>query len=141
MPGWMGGITLEWIIATLAGAAVIWGTVRKVGKPIKRTLDTLTGFMATWNGTPEVRDESGAFVKAAVPGIPAQLETIRAQVQNSHSTNLRDDLDRLHATVDELVAKVEEHITIAKESDGRQDETERIVNRYLPMLQTLVEES
>lgn len=141
MPDWMADLTLSEIVGTVVGATVVIGVIWKVRKPIKKVADALTAFMATWNGTPEVRDESGAFVKAAVPGIPAQLETIRSQVQNSHTTNLRDDMDKLHKTVEDLVEKVNEHITIAKESDERQDKTERIVDKYLPMLKTLVEDN
>lgn len=140
MPDWMADLTLAEIIGTIVGIAIVVGVYVKVSKPIKRVTGTVSAFMATWNGTPEVHDDSGAFVKAAVPGIPAQLETIRAQVQNSHQTNLRDDMDKLHAVVLDLAGKVEEHIAIAKESDDRQDETERIVTKYLPALRKLLED-
>lgn len=65
-----------------------------------------------------------------------KLEAVRAQVQNSHQTNLRDDVDVIRSRLDE-------HIAIAKESDRRQDKTAeevaimrrdigRIVAKYVP---------
>lgn len=140
MPDWMADLTLTEITGTIVGVLFVAGVFWKVRKPIKRVTDTWGAFMATWNGTPEIRDDSGAFVKAAVPGIPAQLETIRGQVQNSHKTNLRVDIDALAKSVTDLVAKVDQHIDLAKESDDRQNETERIVTKYLPALRKLLED-
>lgn len=140
MPEWMADLTLGQIVATIAGLSLVAGMYWKVRKPIKKFTNSIAAFMATWNGVPEVRDESGAFVKAAVPGIPAQLETIRAQVQNSHKTNLRDDFDELKTEMTNLSKLVTDHIVIAKESDSRQDETERIVTKYLPALRKLLED-
>lgn len=71
------------------------------------------------------------------------LESVRAQVQNSHDTNLRDDVDDLQTTVSLVHKKLDEHIAIAKESDRRQDKTAeevaimrrdigRIVAKYVP---------
>lgn len=140
MPDYMAGITWGQTAAFIGGALIVVGVFWKIGKPIKKFTNSIAAFMATWNGTPEVLDDSGAFVKAAVPGIPAQLETIRAQVQNSHKTNLRDDFDDLKTEMANLSKLVTDHIVIAKASDDRQDETERIVTKYLPALRALLED-
>lgn len=62
------------------------------------------------------------------------LETVRAQVQNSHSTNLRDDVDDVKHAISKVAGQLEEHIEIAKKYDAAQDETakqvERLVSRW-----------
>lgn len=55
------------------------------------------------------------------------LEKVRAQVQNSHDTNLRDDVDGVKEAVEDLTGKLSEHITISKESDRSQAEMARQV--------------
>ncbi|WP_180967251.1 hypothetical protein [Zhihengliuella halotolerans] len=65
-----------------------------------------------------------------------KLEAVRAQVQNSHNTNMRDDIDGLTETVEELASAVRQqqndfavHVAIAKDSDRRQAETAEKVSR------------
>ena len=63
----------------------------------------------------------------------------KEQVQNSHETNFRDDVDELTKIVTGLATKVEglegkftEHVRIAKHSDHRQD-------RMAGQIQTLID--
>lgn len=137
----MADITLGGAVAAIGGAALVLAAVLKVGKPIKKVFAAIEKFMAAWNGTPAVEDGAGVVIEPAKPGVIATLEILRAQVQNSHSTNLRDDVDRVQRTVTELVQKVDEHITIAKASDERQDRTGQIVDEYLPKIQHLLGET
>lgn len=140
MPEWMADITVGEIIMTLGGIALVIGIILKLGKPIKKASAALDEFVSDWNGRPERRDDSGAIITPARPGVIAQLETVRAQVQNSHGSNLRDDMDKIHRMVEDLREEVVNHIAIAKASDDRQDETERIVTKYLPALRKLLED-
>lgn len=155
MPDWMADININvgWVVAAIAGAVVLVGAVRMVAKPIKKIMAAFTGFMDGWNGTAEVEDASGAVIKPAVPGVLAQMGVLRQQLENSHQNaatpNLRDDLDTkaskddvaaVATSVRNLTIVLREHIDIAKKSDDRQDETERIVTKYLPALRQLLED-
>lgn len=155
MPQWMAdiNINLGWVVAAIVGAAVVLGALRMVVKPIRKIAAAFTGFMDGWNGTAEVEDASGAVIKPAVPGVLAQMGVLRQQLENSHQNaatpNLRDDLDTkaskedvaaVATSVRDLTTVLREHITIATKSDERQDETERIVTKYLPALRQLLED-
>ena len=69
-----------------------------------------------------------------VRGQGDELEKVRAQVQNSHSTNLRDDVDRVKVAVDKVAEKLDEHIDIAKKYDAAQDETAKQVEKLVETL-------
>lgn len=51
------------------------------------------------------------------------LERVRHQVENDHSTNFRDDQDKLMAKVDELTNDFREHVAISKAKDKEGDAT------------------
>jgi len=58
------------------------------------------------------------------------LERVRHQVENDHTTNMREEQDKMIATQDKLVASVEqltndfqEHVAISKAKDKEGDET------------------
>lgn len=123
-------LTVAEVVAGLAGLLVALGVVRKVWAPVR----AVGAFLADWNGKEERSDRAGNVIEEAKPGIPALLETVRAQVENSHRTNFRDDLDRNTAATHEaleqigkVTQKLDEHIVIAKESDDAADETARQV--------------
>lgn len=108
-------------LAAIVGAvAVLWKPVRAIGRGIKAA----SQFVEDWTGREARVDEvTGRVIQSHRPGVLAQLdavhtqlETVRHQVENSHRTNLRDDVDRLEL-------KLDEHIDIAKESDERLAET------------------
>jgi hypothetical protein len=52
---------------------------------------------------------AGALVLVALVSNRARQHSkaARQQVQNSHSTNLRDDLDGVHAVLDDVVVRLE----------------------------------
>lgn len=75
------------------------------------------------NGSRTLLENPGAIVVAiisaiAVLGAPvvAKLSAVQRQVQNSHSVNLRDDLDDKH---DENAARLDRIFTAINKLDGR----------------------
>ncbi|MHC6176252.1 hypothetical protein [Glutamicibacter sp. X7] len=139
IPEFLGGPNgwLFWVCALVLIGGLLWKPVKGFARIIK----AVAKVAEDWNGTEDRVDKSGAVVEKGRPGVPALLETVRAQVQNSHSANLRDDVDKVidiseqNATaIRHLAAKLDQHIVIAKESDQRQDETaakvDRLVEKY-----------
>lgn len=120
--GWL-GMTAVLILLV----AFFWKPVRS-GMKLLRSVFL---FIEDWNGSPERKDHSGMVVEPAKPGVPALLETVRSQVQNSHSTNLRDDVDGVIAAVGKISKKLEEHIEIAIKSDTAQDQTAEQVKKLV----------
>lgn len=120
--GWL-GMTAVLILLV----AFFWKPVRSGAKLLR----SIFLFIEDWNGSPERRDHAGAIIEKGRPGVPALLETVRSQVQNSHSTNLRDDVDTVIETVDTLSRRLEEHIQIAIKSDSAQDQTAEQVKKLV----------
>lgn len=127
-------LTVGEVVGALAALLVALGVLRKVWQPV-RAIGT---FLADWNGAPERTDRAGNVIEEARPGVPALLETVRSQVQNSHRTNFRDDLDTNTAAtqkaaerIEEVAKKLDTHIGIAKQYDAAQDETARQVQRLV----------
>lgn len=149
MPEWLEGLTVGEISIAVVGIGIIFGGGYRLWKLFK----PLEEFLTAWNGTPEKQDGAGIVIKPKVPGVIAQIEVLRDQLQNSHQDasipNLRDDLDTkaskddvaaVAAAIEALTSKVEEHIDIAKASDERQDKTSEIVTEYLPKIRRLLGE-
>lgn len=113
------------IAAAAASLLVLLGIIKKLWRPVK----SLGTFLDDWNGKEAREDRAGNIIEPAKPGIPSLLETVRSQVQNSHPTNLRDDVDDLTELIGDVIAKLDEHIVIAKESDKAQEETARQVKK------------
>ena len=118
--GWM-----FWTCALILLGGLLWKPTRALWK----ILQTLLAFSEDWNGTKDRLDKSGAVIEKGRPGVPALLETVRSQVQNSHTANLRDDLDKVIATSEQnvlaithMAAKLSEHIESADKSVAKQDE-------------------
>ena len=127
--GWM-GVTAALILLVV----FFWKPVRALWKRGK----VLAQFLEDWNGTPERRDRAGGIIEKARPGVPALLETVRSQVQNSHRTNFRDDLDanteetrRIGIQMSRLAEQLDEHIKIAIKSDAAQDQTAEKVEKLV----------
>ncbi|MFJ4286395.1 hypothetical protein ACIPY0_12185 [Paenarthrobacter nicotinovorans] len=137
MPEWMVNLTLGDMTATLLGL----GVVAVAWKPVRKLLKNIDQISQDWNGTAERKDESGAVIAPARPGIPAQIETLRAQVQNSHKTNLREDLDAVHRSVKDVNKRLDEHITITEERRAKADELTRVVQEdIVPVAAKLAEQ-
>lgn len=118
--GWM-----FWTCALILLGGLIW----KPAKGFLKITKTLLAFSEDWNGTEDRLDKSGAVIEKGRPGVPALLETVRSQVQNSHGTNMRDDLDRAIATGEQnvtalthLAKTLSQHIEEADKSVTKQDE-------------------
>ena len=143
MPQWIAELTLAQVVLFVAGIGAVGTALWKIGRPLLRAAKKLSQLADDWMGTPERLDSSGSPTSPARPGVAARLtsleeattaqnrvlETVRSQVQNSHSTNLRDDLDSLSDQVAGIVAKLDDHIHIAIESDRRQDATAEQVSQ------------
>ena len=93
MPEWMSDLTVGEISVAIVGIGIIFGGGYRLWKLFK----PLEEFLTAWNGTPEKQDGAGIVIKPKVPGVIAQIEVLRDQLQNSHQSsaipNLRDDLD------------------------------------------------
>lgn len=117
--GWM-----FWTCALILLGGLLW----KPAKGFLKIVKTLLAFSEDWNGTEDRLDKSGAIIEKGRPGVPALLETVRAQVQNSHGTNLRDDMDKVIATSEQnviaiahLASKFDKHVIDADKSVAKQD--------------------
>ncbi|WP_190263686.1 hypothetical protein [Glutamicibacter nicotianae] len=127
IPEWLGGAN-----GLLGGTAVVILLIAffwKPGKVVWKIFKTLVAFAEDWNGTEDRLDKSGAVIEKGRPGVPALLETVRSQVQNSHGTNMRDDLDKAIATGEQnvtalthLAKTLTQHIAEADKSVAKQDE-------------------
>jgi len=127
IPDFLGGQNgwMFWICALILLGGLLW----KPAKGVLKIVKTLLAFSEDWNGTEDRLDKSGAIIEKGRPGVPALLETVRSQVQNSHNTNLRDDMDKVIATAEQnvtavihLAAKLDRHIEEADRSVAKQDE-------------------
>lgn len=115
---------IEWIFAAAALATaigVLWRPV-KAGAKLIRSLSELVD---DWKGVTETKDENGRVIRPGRTGAAAVIEEIRGQVSNTHATNLRDDLDQLHAEVQNIRIDVQAHIAIAKAEDQRRDDLDK----------------
>lgn len=118
--GWM-----FWTCALILLGGLLW----KPSKVLLKIVKTLLAFSEDWNGTEDRLDKSGAVIEKGRPGVPALLETVRAQVQNSHNTNMRDDVDKVIdiseqnvTAITHLASKLDKHISEADRSVTKQDE-------------------
>lgn len=132
-----GAVVLTLIILTAGGGLI----VRKYSAPVVKLAKKIDQFLEEWNGEPDELDAHGDLKTPGRPGISARLlqlegtvtdlaaaltaaqivlERVRAQVQNGHPTNLRDDVDELIEQVGELAKKLDQHISIAKDHDRGQ---------------------
>lgn len=133
MPDWitdlLGVQTAAIVMIVLGIGGALWKVIRWA-KPYAKAA---AAFLEDWNGEPERKDpNTGEVITPGKPSAPALLERMRHQVENSHKTALRDDLDvsirlgkELTVQVSELSAKLDQHIDIAKESDRRLEALER----------------
>lgn len=130
MPEWISAISIGSVIVTLTSLIAFW----KLTEPLRTILGSLHQIIEDWNGVPERRDASGQLIAHGRPGVMARLETLRAQVQNSHDSNLRDDLDKAIKGNAETKQILTEHIVNAEKSDKAQEELAALVKEHLPML-------
>ena len=135
--GWIAKLSVGEIILWVGGIVAFWSVVKKFGKPVKKFFDAFEALMRDWHGVPERRDASGQLIEAGKPGLLAQVETLRSQVQNSHSTNLREDMDVIRDSVLALSTQLTEHIEISKENDLASAKVAETLAEFTPMLKEL----
>lgn len=131
---------LEWLpylivtVILMMGSFLIWvgSKLLPVIRKGTRVLDDFLGEPAR----PGIPARPGVI--EALAGTRHDLDLVKKQVQNSHKTNFRDDLDGKASKEDveavakaltTLASKLDEHITIAKESDRSQVEMARQMER------------
>ena len=119
LPEWIRDLTVVEIIALVVAVAGAVATVWKTWKMVAPFVHGISQFLSDWNGEPERKDGAGNVLEPAKPGVVAALHGLRTdvdlvkqQVQNSHKSNLREDIDKKASSkdVEELAQKVQEHI-------------------------------
>ena len=107
VPDYMAGVTVGEILVFLGGLAAAWAILWVILRPMFRAARTIYHALRDISGRPERKDSAGNTIEPAQPGIMHRLhemaeentkqntviERIRHQTENSHGTNLRDDLD------------------------------------------------
>lgn len=127
LPEWLARLTLGEIFIVLVGVSAAVMATAKLLKPARQFFKNLGQIAEDWSGVPERVDGSGQVIEPARPGVMAQLETLRSQVQNSHKTNLREDIDAVHRSVITVTERLDEHITSTEERRAKADELTRVV--------------
>jgi len=126
----MANLTIGDMTATLVGLAVI----AVAWKPVRKVLRFMETIAADWSGAAERRDESGAVIEAARPGVMAQLGTIRHELFANSGLSLRDQTNRIEKTL-------KSHIAETAERRERADVLTRTVqDDILPVAQRLSEQ-
>lgn len=103
---------LLWFFASCAFLGVLWWAWPKLAAAV-RTLDMIAG------------------LTGRLASVDDKLERVRAQVENSHSTNLRDDLDRDRKAAEKRHEEVLEEMRGMKKDIGRIDTREIDLGREL----------
>lgn len=138
MPEPLATLTLGEILAWTVGLSAIAGVIYKIWSPIK----AIQTFLRDWSGKPGRKDRAGRMIEEAEPGVLGRLDTMRSdidrvlqQVENSHKSNFRDDLDKLRDNVEHVKEKVDEHIDISKDHDRYQEDTRQSLNDHIDSTQ------
>lgn len=134
MPNQLADLTIGEVIAWVAGISALIGVLYKIWGPIK----ALQTFLRDWSGKPARKDRTGRTIEDAEPGVLGRLETLRndmdrvlKQVENSHNTNFRDDLDVVRANIERVGDKLDEHIVISKHHDRDQEDTRETLDEHI----------
>lgn len=138
MPEQLSNLTVGEVIAWVAGLSVIIGVLYKLWGAI-RPVQT---FLRDWSGKPARKDRAGRTIEQAEPGVLGRLDTMRSdmdrvlkQVENSHNTNFRDDLDVVRANIEQVSHKLDEHISISKHHDREQESTRKALDEHVESTQ------
>jgi len=138
--GWL-GISAVMILLI----AFFWKPVRVIWARLRE----FAAFLDQWNGKPEKKDRSGQIVQHAEPGVSARIltleektERIHHEVTPNHGGSIKDAVKRIEERSNETAyklaettEKLDQHITIAKESDKAQDklveDVGKLTNQYI----------
>lgn len=88
----------------------------------------ISGAMLRWVIVPSVRREIGAQPDTSDQMLTLLTE-VREQVANTHKTNLREDIDAMHADVRSLDAKLDVHLIDAAGDKQRLTDVDRRVTK------------
>lgn len=127
MPEWMAALTVGEIVATIVGVIAVVG----VGAKVYPSARALSHRVRDLRGTPDRVDRAGNVIEPGEPSLRAQTQAIREQVENSHKTNLRDDIDK-------ITEKLDEHIEVAKDHDRYQEETSQRLEDHIQLTEELM---
>lgn len=125
MPGWIEQLAQPAILWPTAIILFIFWLMIKTAFKLFPFLSKFVALVNTLVGT----DEKPGLKKwqeeqtKKLDGQAEILERVRHQVENDHSSNMRDDQDKIMANVEELKQEFKEHVAIAKAKDKEGDET------------------
>jgi len=124
MPGWIEQLAQP---AVLWPAAIIMFILWLIIRSCFKFFPFLSKFVALVN-TLVGTDEKPGLKKwqeeqtKKLDGQAEILERVRHQVENDHSTNMREDQDKLIASVEQLTSDFKAHVAISKAKDKEGDE-------------------
>lgn len=136
----------EWVSDFLTPAGVgLLTLIVAIAYLLRKLWPVIHGFtnlMDDWRGEPArpgVPARTGVMENVSL--LRAEVEVVRNQVQNSHRTNFRDDLDNVEYKVDEvykqigsLNSKLDEHISITAERRETAAEVTTLVKEQVPYI-------
>ena len=134
MPQWILDLTMAQVVGGLGVITIVGGALWRYGRPVAGVIRRMTDLADAVLGAPEKRDRSGAIIRPAQPGIIAQVATIHHETTPNHGGSMKDAVRRIEQTGATTAAKLDEHIRIAKESDARLADLDRIVRHAHPDL-------
>jgi len=155
MPSWIELLLQPGVLFPVAAILfILWLIVRACFKffpfvsKFVALVNTLVGTEETpglkkWQEAQTIKLDEQAIVLSEQATV---LERVRHQVENDHSSNMRDDQDKIMASVEELKKEFKEHVAIAKAKDKEGDENAyRVavladkVNKIQPIVEQLGE--
>jgi hypothetical protein len=125
MPGWIEQLAQPGILWPIAIILFIFWLMIKTAFKFFPFVSKFVSLVNTLVGTeekPGLKKWQEEQTKK-LDGQAEVLERVRHQVENDHSSNMRDDQDKIMANVEELKQEFKEHVAIAKAKDKEGDET------------------
>lgn len=132
MPGWLEHLATPEILFPTAIILLILYLMIRAAIKLFPVLSKLVKLINTLFGDEEKPGvalrmnmivESIAELSKDTKGQGVILERVRAQVENDHDTNFRDDQDKVMKTVEDLAEEFKEHVAISKVKDNEAAET------------------
>ncbi len=148
MPSWIELLLQPGVLLPIAAILfILWLVIRTAFK----AFPFISKFVALVNTLVGTEEKPGLkkWQEAQAVKLDEQakvLERVRHQVENDHSTNMRDDQDKLMKSVEDLTEEFKAHVAISKAKDKEGDETAyRVaaladkVNKIQPIVEQLGE--
>lgn len=104
---------------------ILWLIVRGSFKayPFISRLVKLVNTLVGDKDNPGIGDRMDAQ-DVTLDNLSTTVETVRSQVQNSHQTNLRDDVDK-------VINKLDQHLATSESQDKEQKETTKKLDEHI----------